>query len=393
MKRDSELDGKAMIVCFSRNICAELYNEIIKLRPEWHSDKDEEGLIKVIISGSSSDDQLLQPHIRSRTQRQYMADRFRDYEGKYEPLKLVIVRDMWLTGFDVKPLHTMYIDKPMKGHTLMQAIARVNRVFEDKEGGLVVDYVGIGYDLKEALAHYSKGDRDTTGIDQDRAVQIMQLQYEIVCNMFHGFDYNQAFDGTKRQRLAVASEAEDYILGLEDGEKRYLQETLELVKAYKLAVPRPEAMTISRDVGFFRLIRAALINLRRSDTTVKTRAEVDQAIRQLVTDSITSKDIIDVFQMAGLDKPDFSILDDRFLKEVRGMKTKNLAAEVLRKLIMDEIRARGRRNLIQGKKFSEKLEDAIIRYHNRMITSVEVIEQMIELARDMRKAQDRGGST
>ena len=389
-KRDSELDGKAMIVCFSRNICAELYNEIIKLRPEWHNKDDDKGQIKVIISGNSSEDQLLQPHIRSRVQRQFIADRFKDYEGKYEPLKIAIVRDMWLTGFDVKPLHTMYIDKPMKGHTLMQAIARVNRVFEDKEGGLIVDYVGIGYDLKEALAHYSKGDRETAGVDQDKAVKILLTQYEIIKNMFNGFDYKRAFDGTKRSRLTIVREAEDFILGLVDGEKRYLQESLELIKAYRLAVPRDEAIAISKEVGFFKLIRAAIINLRASEPGKKTKAEIDQAIRQLVTDSITSKDIIDVFELAGLDKPDFSILDDRFLSEIRGMKTKNLAAEVLRKLIEGEIRARGKRNLVQGKRFSEKLEQAIVRYHNRMITSVEVIEEMIRLAEEMREAKDRG---
>ena len=297
---------------------------------------------------------------------------------------------MWLTGFDVKPLHTMYIDKPMKGHTLMQAIARVNRVFEDKEGGLIVDYVGIGYDLKEALAHYSKGDRETAGVDQDKAVKILLTQYEIIKNMFNGFDYKRAFDGTKRSRLTIVREAEDFILGLVDGEKRYLQESLELIKAYRLAVPRDEAIAISKEVGFFKLIRAAIINLRASEPGKKTKAEIDQAIRQLVTDSITSKDIIDVFELAGLDKPDFSILDDRFLSEIRGMKTKNLAAEVLRKLIEGEIRARGKRNLVQGKRFSEKLEQAIVRYHNRMITSVEVIEEMIRLAEEMREAKDRG---
>jgi len=388
--RDDELDGKAMIVCMSRRICAELYREIIKLRPQWHHEDDESGLIKSIISGNSSEEQQLQPHIRNKARRQFIAERFKDYEGNYKPLKIAIVRDMWLTGFDVKPLHTMYIDKPMKGHTLMQAIARVNRVFEDKEGGLIVDYASIGSDLKEALAHYSEGDQTTTGIDQDKAVQIMLTKFEIIHNLFSGFDYSKAFDGSKRQRLRVVMEAQNFLLGLEDGEKRYLQHCLELVKAYKLAVPRKEALAISQKVGFFKLIRAALINLRTTKTGKKTRTEIDQAIRQLITDTITSNDIIDIFALAGIEKPEFSILDEKFLEEIRGMKTKNLAAEMLRKLLEGEIRARRRRNLVQGRTFSEKLEQTIIKYHNRAITSVEVIEEMIALAKEMKEASDRG---
>ena len=388
--RDDELDGKAMIVCMSRRICAELYNEIIRLRPQWHHEEDDNGLIKAIISGNSSDEQQLQPHIRSKARRQFIAERFKDYEGKYKPLKIAIVRDMWLTGFDVKPLHTMYIDKPMKGHTLMQAIARVNRVFEDKEGGLIVDYASIGSDLKEALAHYSEGDRTTTGVDQDRAVQIMLTQFEIIQNLFSGFVYSKAFEGSKRQRLRVVMEAQNFLLGLEDGEKRYLQHSLELVKAYKLAVPRKEAIVISQEVGFFKLIRAAIINLRTTETGKKTRSEIDQAIRQLITDTITSKDIIDIFALTGIEKPEFSILDEKFLQEIRGMKTKNLAAEMLRKLLEGEIRTRKRRNLVQGKTFSEKLEQAIIRYHNRAITSLEVIEELIAIAKEMKEASDRG---
>jgi type I restriction enzyme, R subunit len=388
--RDDELDGKAMIVCMSRRICAELYNEIIKLRPHWHHDDDDKGFIKTIISGNSSEEQLLQPHIRSRTRRQFIAERFKDYEGKYAPLKLAIVRDMWLTGFDVKPLHTMYIDKPMKGHNLMQTIARVNRVFEDKEGGLIVDYASIGSDLKEALAHYSKGDRTTAGVNQDSAVQVLLTQHEVINNLFNGFNYSRAFDGTKRQRLRVVMEAQNFIIGLDDGEKRYLQHSLELVKAYKLAVPRKEALAISQDVGFFKLIRAAIINLRITETGVKTRAEIDQAIRQLMTATITSNDIIDIFALTGIEKPEFSILDPKFLQEVRGMETKNLAAEMLRKLIDGEIKTRKRRNLVQGKSFSEKLEQAIIRYHNRSITSLEVIEEMIAIAKEMKAASDRG---
>jgi type I restriction enzyme, R subunit len=388
--RDDELDGKAMIVCMSRRICAELYNEIIKLRPQWHHDDDDKGLIKVIISGNSSEEQLLQPHIRSKARRQYIAERFKDYEGKYTPMKLAIVRDMWLTGFNVKPLHTMYIDKPMKGHNLMQTIARVNRVFEDKEGGLIVDYASIGSDLKEALAHYSEGDRSTAGVDQDGAVQVLLTQHEVINNLFNGFDYSRAYDGSKRQQLRVVMEAQNFIIGLEDGEKRYLQHSLELVKSYKLAVPRPEALAISRDVGFFKLIRAALINLRITETGKKTRVEIDQAIRQLMTSTITSNDIVDIFALTGIEKPEFSILDPKFLQEVRGLETKNLAAEMLRKLLDGEIRTRKRRNLVQGKTFSEKLEQAIIRYHNRAITSLEVIEEMIAIAKEMKEASDRG---
>jgi len=388
--RENELGGKAMIVCMSRRICVDLYNQIIKLRPKWHSPNDEKGYIKIVMSGSSSDVEAFQPHIRSKARRRFIADRFKDCEEKENPLKLVIVRDMWLTGFDVPCLHTMYVDKPMRGHTLMQAIARVNRVFKDKEGGLVVDYIGLAYDLKQALARYSQRDRDNTGIDQERAVRLLLTKYEVILNMFNGFDLDRSFTGDKLQRLTIANMAVEHVLGLEDGAKRYLQHSLELLKAYRLAVPNERALKISHHVGFFKAVRAAIINLTRSDPTRRSQWELDQAIKQLLADAISSDEVIDIFTFAGIQRPDISILDDRFLQEVRNLETKNLAAELLQKLLNGEIRARSRRNLIQGKTFSEKLESTIIRYHNRSITTVQVIEELIKLAQEMKETSKRG---
>lgn len=387
--RLAAMEGKGIIVCMSRRICAELYKQIVKLRPEWHSSSDTEGEIKVVITGNASDNADLQPHIRTKKGRDAISSRLRDSN---DPLKLVIVRDMWLTGFDAPCLHTMYIDKPMKGHNLMQAIARVNRVFGKKPGGLVVDYLGIAQDLKAALMDYTEGDRGETGIPIQEAVALMQEKYEIVTAMFHGFDYSHFFTGTPSERLTVLREATDWILRPEsqdnDGVQRYVQAVTELSKAFALCATEPEAITIREAVGFFQAIKATL-----SKHTVegsKSKAELDAAVRQIVSSAVASGEVVDIFTSAGLDRPEISILSDEFLEEVRDLPQKNLSLEVLRKLLNDEIRARSRRNVVQSRAFSEMLENSIRRYQNRSIESAKVIQELIDLAKEMREANRRG---
>ena len=387
--RLAAMEGKGMIVCMSRRICAELYKQIIKLRPEWHSDNDSEGEIKVVMTGSASDNTDLQPHIRTKKGRDAIANRLRDSN---DPLKLVIVRDMWLTGFDAPCLHTMYIDKPMKGHNLMQAIARVNRVFGAKPGGLVVDYLGIAQDLKAALMDYTEGDRGETGIPLEEAVALMQEKYEIVAAMFHSFDYSRFFTGTPPERLTVLREATDWILRPEfqhdNGTQRYIQAVTELSKAFALCATQEEAIAIREEVGFFQAIKATLSKHTVEGT--KSKADLDAAVRQIVTRAVASDQVIDIFATAGLDKPELSILSDEFLEEVRGIPQKNLALEVLRKLLNDEIKVRSRRNVVQARTFSEMLENSIRRYQNRSIESAQVIQELIKLAIVRREASQRG---
>lgn len=387
--RLTAMDGKGMIVCMSRRICVDLYNQIIQLRPDWHSDDDKQGSLKVIMTGSASDSENFRPHIRSKKARDAIANRLRDPK---DPLKLVIVRDMWLTGFDAPCLHTMYIDKPMKGHNLMQAIARVNRVFGSKPGGLVVDYLGIAEDLKNALRDYTEGDRGETGIPIEEAVALMQEKYEIVRAMFHGYDYSRFFTGTPPERLTILCEATDWILRPEfkddNGVQRYIHAVTELSKAYALCATEEEAIAIREEVGFFQAIKATL-----SKHTVeggKSKAELDAAVRQIVTRAVASDQVIDIFATAGLDKPEISILSDQFLAEVRDLPQKNLALEILRKLLNDEIRSRSRRNVVQSRHFSEMLENTVKRYQNRSIESAQVIQELIQLAEEMREANRRG---
>ena len=387
--RLTAMDGKGMIVCMSRRICVDLYNQIIKLRPDWHHEDDKQGSLKVIMTGSASDPENFRPHIRSKKARDAIANRLRDPQ---DPLKLVIVRDMWLTGFDAPCLHTMYIDKPMKGHNLMQAIARVNRVFGSKPGGLVVDYLGIAEDLKNALRDYTEGDRGETGIPIEEAVALMQEKYEIVQAMFHGYDYSRFFTGTPPERLTVLCEATDWILRPEfkddNGVQRYIQAVTELSKAYALCATEDEAIAIREEVGFFQAIKATL-----SKHTVeggKSKADLDAAVRQIVTRAVASDQVIDIFATAGLSKPEISILSDQFLAEVRGLPQKNLALEILRKLLNDEIRTRSRRNVVQSRHFSEMLENTIKRYQNRSIESAQVIQELIKLAEEIREANRRG---
>lgn len=380
------IDGKGMIVCMSRRICVELYNALIKLRPEWHSEDDDKGFLKVVMTGSASDPVEWQQHIRNKNRREKLAKTFS--KKPHHPFKLVIVRDMWLTGFDVPNLHTMYVDKPMRGHGLMQAIARVNRVFKDKPGGLVVDYLGIADELKKALSDYTERDRDMTGIPQEEAVAVMLEKYEIVSTMFHGFNYTRFFSDSPSERLTVIKEAMEHILSQEEGKNRFMQAVTELSKAFALSVPHEKALKIRDAVGFFQTVRASLAK----NTTGEGRGPdiLDSAIKQIVSKAVASEGIIDIFASAGLKKPDISILSDEFLEEVRHMPQRNLALEVLRKLLNDEIKARSKRNLVQSKSFAEMLEQTIRKYQNRTIDAAKVIIELIELAKEMREAHKRG---
>jgi len=385
--RLSVLDGKAMVVCMSRRICVDMYNAIVKLRPRWHSDDDAKGELKIIMSGSASDRPQWQPHIRSKASREAMAKRFKDPD---DALKLVIVRDMWLTGFDCPSLHTMYLDKPMQGHGLMQAIARVNRVFKDKPGGLVVDYLGLADQLKRALADYTEaGGRGKAAVDQEEAVAVLMEKYEVVVAMYYGFDYSALIHADPAKRIAGLAAAMEHILQLEDGKKRYLREVTALSKAFALAVPHEKALLIRDDVGFFQEVRAALAKAT-VEGEGKAPDEMDSAIRQLISRAVASKEVVDIFAVAGLKKPDISILSDDFLQEVRQLPHRNLAVELLRKLLNDEIKTKGRKNVVQARSFAEMLERTIRKYQNRAIEAAQVIEELIELAKEMRESQQRG---
>ncbi len=380
------MDGKAMVVCMSRRICVELYKQIQKLRPEWHDDDDAKGSMKVVMTGSADDLLDWQPHIRNKPRREDLANRFK---AAKDPLKLVIVRDMWLTGFDAPCLHTMYVDKPMRGHGLMQAIARVNRVFKDKPGGLIVDYLGLADYLKKALATYTEsGGTGQTAIDQEEAVAVMLEKHEICCGLFHGFDWSGWVTSSPLERLRFLPPAQEHILAQEDGKNRILKAVTELSHAFALAVPHEKAIEIRDDVGFFQAVRAALA---KSDTD-KQRSEedIEHAVRQLVSRAVSSDGVIDIFAAAGLKKPDISILSEEFLAEVRDLPQKNLAVELLRKLLNDEIKTRTKKNLVQARSFTEMLEKAIRAYQNRGIETAQIIEELIQLAKEMREAQERG---
>ena len=393
------MDGKAMIVCMSRRICVALYNKIIKLRPEWHSDDDESGEIKIVMTGAASDPKEWQQHIGGKARRELLAKRAKDPD---DSLKLVIVRDMWLTGFDAPSMHTMYIDKPMRGHGLMQAIARVNRVFRDKPAGLIVDYIGIAQNLKSALGQYSGDDQGHAGIDEAEAVAVMLEKYEIVSGMFHGFDYRAGLTGTPQERLVALAGAIEWILDMqqreaarestEEGKKRahrrYKDAVLALSKAFALGAASDEAHEIRDEAGFFQTVRAALA--KSTPGASKSSAERDLAVQQIVSRAVVSTEIVDILQAAGLDTPDISILSDEFLAEVQGMEKKNLALEALRKLINGEIHSGSRVNVVQSRAFSDRLEEAIARYHTNAITTAEVLQELIELAKDIHAAHRRG---
>ena len=410
--RTAALDGKAMIVCMSRRICVDLYDAIVRLRPQWHSDDDEAGVIKVVMTGAASDRPAWQPHIgkRPKPRRELIAKRVKKAA---DPLKLVIVRDMWLTGFDAPPMHTMYVDKPMKGHGLMQAIARVNRVFSDKPAGLVVDYIGIAQNLKSALGQYAGHGGEQVGIDEVEAVRVLLEKYEIVRAMFRpdrkgGFDYRQALNAatTPQVRLGIMAGAIDWVLTLqqddaaketsEEGKKgahrRYADAVVALSKAFALASTSDEARAIRDEVGFFQAIRAALIKSVPGDGK-KSAADRELAIQQIVGRAVVSTEIVDIMKAAGLTSPDISILSDEFLAEVRLTDKKNLAIEALKKLINGDVRARSSRNVTQSKAFSERLEAAISRYHANALTTAQVIEELIQIAKDIRLARARGEET
>ena len=385
-KRLEALEGKAMIVCMSRRICIDLYRELVRLRPGWHDDDDGRGAIKVVMTGSASDPVEWQPHIRNKARREALANRFRDPEDR---LQVVLVRDMWLTGFDAPSLHTMYLDKPMRGHGLMQAIARVNRVFKDKPGGLVVDYLGLAQDLRQALNTYTEsGGTGRTALNQEEAVAVMLEKYEICCGLMHGFDRTRWTKGTPQERLNLLPPAQEHVLAQEDGKERCLNAVRELSQAFALAVPHEEALRIRDDVGFFQALRAALS--KRAAGEARPEEELDLAVRQIISRAVASEGVVDIFAAAGLDKPDISVLSDEFLAEVRGMPHRNLAVELLQKLLKGEVSTRRRKNVVQARSFSEMLEQTLRRYRNRAIEAAQVIEELIELAREMREANERG---
>lgn len=384
-KRLEVLEGKAMIVCMSRRICIDLHNEIVKLRPSWYHKDDKKGSIKVVMTGSASDKPEWQEHIRNKPRRKAIGDRMKNPS---DPLKIAIVRDMWLTGFDVPSLHTMYIDKPMRGHGLMQAIARVNRVFKNKPGGLIVDYIGIAYDLKRALAEYTEGDKKQTGIPQEEAVAIMIEKYEIVAGLFHGFDYGKFFTAKTTEKMSIIVQAMEHIFKQKDGKERCLKYVTDLSGAFALSVPHPEAIKIRDEVGFFQAVRSAIV--KNTTTKGKDQEDLDSAIKQILSKAIVSDRVIDIFASAGMKKPDISILSDEFLSEVKGLPQKNLAFEMLKKLLNDEIKMVSKKKLIQSRSFAEMLDKAIKSYTNKSIETAKIIEELIEIARKMREEEKRG---
>ena len=385
-QRAEAMDGKAMIVCMSRRICIDLYRELTRLRPDWHDEDDDKGRVKVVMTGAASDPPDWQPHIRNKPRREALASRFRDAG---DPLQVALVRDMWLTGFDAPSLHTMYVDKPMRGHGLMQAIARVNRVFRDKPGGLVVDYLGLAQELKRALATYTEsGGTGRTALDQGEAVAVMLEKYEICCALFHGFDRSAWMTGTPQERLGLLPAAQEHILAQENGKDRCIQAVRDLSRAFALAVPHEDAIRIRDEVGFFQAVQAVLA--KRAAATARPDEELDQAVRQIISRAVAPEGVIDIFAAAGLEKPDISILSDQFLAEVRGMPQRNLAVELLQKLLKGELATRRRKNVVQARSFAEMLEQTLRRYQNRAIEAAQVIEELISLAREMREANARG---
>ncbi len=385
-QRLEAMDGKAMIVCMSRRICIELYRELVRLRPEWHSEDDGKGRIKAVMTGAASDPLDWQPHIRNKQRREALASRFRDAA---DPLRIALVRDMWLTGFDAPSLHTMYLDKPMRGHGLMQAIARVNRVFKDKPGGLVVDYLGLAHELKRALAVYiESGGAGRAALDQGEAVAVMLEKYEICCGLFHGFDRSKWVEGAPQERLSLLPAAQEHILAQENGRDRCLRAVRELSQAFALAAPHEDALRIRDDAAFFQAVQVVLA--KRAPGAPRPDDELDRAVRQILSRAVASAGVIDIFSAAGLKKPDISILSDDFLAEVRGMPQRNLAVELLQKLLKGELAVRRGKNVVQARSFAEMLERAILRYQNRAVEAAQVIEELIQLARDMREADARG---
>jgi type I restriction enzyme, R subunit len=379
-QRQEVFEGKGMIVSMSRRIAADLYQAIIDLKPEWHSDDLNKGVIKVVMTSASSDGPKISKHHTTKEQRRTLAERMKNPDDE---LQLVIVRDMWLTGFDAPSMHTLYIDKPMKGHNLMQAIARVNRVYKDKPGGLIVDYLGIAADLKKALAFYSDaGGKGDPTILQEQAVQLMLEKLEVVSQMYHGFEYETYFEADTSKKLSMILSAEEHILGLDDGKKRYINEVTALSKAFAIAIPHDQAMDAKDEVSFFQAVKARLAKFDGTGSG-RTDEEIETTIRQVIDKALVSEKVIDVFDAAGIKKPDISILSEEFLLELKGMEHKNVALEVLKKLLNDEIKSRAKKNLVKSRTFLEMLEDSIKRYHSKILTAAEVIEELINLSKDI----------
>lgn len=387
-ERQKAIVGKAMVVVMSRRIAVDLYEAITHLRPDWHSEDDDQGVIKIVMTGASNDPEHWQQHIGNKRRRDHLARRMKDEDDE---LKLVIVRDMWLTGFDVPSMHTMYIDKPMRGHNLMQAIARVNRVFKDKPGGLIVDYIGIADSLKEALKQYTESDRENTGIDTSIAVDIMLEKFEVIQDMLYKHDYEKFLSDKPSERMRVITETMDFVIGLGDEDKKHFIKTVtELAKAFALCSTEPEAQELNAEIGFFKAVKSGLMKLIPSGSGKKTSAQVDEQLNQLISKSIISEEVVDVYETLGLDNPDISILSDQFLEDVRVLPQKNLAVELLNKLLQGKIKAVQKTNLVKAKKFSEMLESAVNQYNKRAIETSKVIEELIELAKEMNDSYKAG---
>jgi type I restriction enzyme R subunit len=393
--RQMAINGKGMIVCMSRRICVDLYERITKLRPAWHDPADDKGKLKIVMTGSATDPANYQPHVRNKQGMDNLAKRYRDETNDFQ---LVIVRDMWLTGFDCPSMHTLYIDKPMHGHNLMQAIARVNRIFKNKPAGLVVDTIGIATDLKEALTFYSDRDRGNTGIDTDEAVLALRKCLDVLRSMFHGLDYAPALKGDDGARLKILGQALNHVYGLEgEGDeakkkarKRFLDVVAELEKAFKLSSGRDEATAVSLEVAFFCAVKIAMSKFEGDGNGSRRGYELDAAIQRLVNQSVCSTEVIDLLSVAGIKSPDISVLSEEFLREMAGMEHKNLAVEALRKLLAGETKSRTRTNVVKNRQFSERIEDAMARYHNRVIDALQVIQEMLNIARDLREEPDDG---
>jgi type I restriction enzyme R subunit len=384
-QRQEVFAGKAMIVSMSRRIAADLYEAIIKLKPEWHSEDLKKGAIKVVMTAASSDGPKLAKHHTSKLQRKALAERMKDPDDE---LKIVIVRDMWLTGFDAPSMHTLYIDKPMKGHNLMQAIARVNRVYKDKPGGLVVDYLGIASDLKAALSFYSDaGGKGNPAETQEQAVSLMLEKLEIVSNMYHGFPYEEYFESDTSKKLSMILAAEEHILSIDDGKKRYINEVTALSQAFAIAIPHEQAMDVKDEVAFFQAVKARLAKFDSAGNG-RTDEDIETTIRQVIDQALVSEQVIDVFDAAGIKKPDISILSEEFLLELKNHEHKNIALEVLKKLLNDELKVRAKKNLVQSRSLMEMLENAIKKYHNKILTAAEVMDELIKISKEIVASDD-----
>ena len=386
--RSTAQNGKAMVVAMSREICVHLYDEIVRLRPEWHDDDPEKGAIKIVMTGSASDKALLRPHIHNAQVKKRLEKRFKD---PADPLRLVIVRDMWLTGFDAPCVHTLYVDKPMKGHNLMQAIARVNRVFRDKQGGLVVDYIGIGNELKAAMKEYTASHgRGKPTVDAHEAYSLLAEKIDVLRAMLHGYDYSGFLTGGHKTLAGAAN----HVLGLhngkeKDGKKRFADTALAMSKAFTLCCTLDEAKAVREEVAFFQGVK---VLLTKKDITAKKRTDEQRelAIRQIIGSAVVSESVVDIFDAVGLDKPNIGLLDDDFLAQVRNLPERNLAVELLERLLEGEIKSRFASNVVQDRKFSELLADVIKRYQNRSIETAQVMEELVAMAKKFREAASRG---